>query len=39
MREYKPKMKEEETMCEICYVGLYDGEPAFLDKCGHGFHQ
>lgn len=26
-------------MCEICFVGLYEGVPAFLDHCGHGFHE
>lgn len=39
MREYRSNVKEDETMCEICFVGLYEGRPAFLDQCGHGFHE
>lgn len=39
MKDYKSKMKEDESVCEICCIDLYEGDPCFLDTCGHGFHK
>lgn len=37
-KEHPKRGEEEETLCDICYCGLYDDKFEGLDACNHFFH-
>jgi hypothetical protein len=35
----KSRCMQDDTVCEVCYVGLYDEEFLPLETCEHIFHK